>query len=156
MASIGVRASGNEFHYTIFEGTVENPIYRHHYKLTFPRAFETPQALAWLREQFLNVTREYQVRSVFVRTTEPMARATVRSLSERSRVEGVIIEASAAVGFRISHGPLATMSSLLETRSARNYMELDTFRGIDNWQSLNDKYKEATLAAVCALALLEE
>lgn len=156
MASIGVRASGNEIHYAIFEGSVEDPSYKHHYKLTFPRAFDTPKALAWVREQFLNVTREFQVNAVFIRTTEPIARPNVKSLSERSRVEGVILEVAASAGYLVSFGPLATMSSLLETKSAKQYMDMEDFRGIDNWQSLNDKYREATLAAVCALGLLED
>lgn len=155
MASIGVRASGNEIHYAIFEGSVESPEYRHHYKLTFPRAFELPQGLSWIREQFQNVAREYRVNSIFVRTMEPIARGSVKTISERSRIEGVIIETAATAGYRVSFGPLATMSSLLETRSARNYMDSEEFRGVENWAALNDKYKEATLAAICALSLSE-
>lgn len=156
MSSIGIRASGNEFHYAIFEGTIESPDYKHHYKLAFPKAFELPKTLAWVREQFQNVAREHNVEAVFVRTMEPIARATVKTVSDRARVEGVIIEAAASAGYQISYGPMATMSSLLETKSAKQYMSTDEFRGVENWQSLNDKYKEACLSAICALSLLEE
>lgn len=155
MVSIGVRASGNEIHYAIYSGTLDSPEYKHHYKLTFPKAFELPQALAWLREQFQNVAREFDIKSVFVRTMEPIARGSKKTISERSRVEAVILEVSASAGYKVSFGPLATMSSLLETRSARRYMDSDEFKGIENWQSLNDKYRESTLAAICALSLLE-
>ena len=155
MSAIGVRSSTNEIHYAIIKGSVVEPELIQYNKLSFPKAYTPPQALSWIREQFGNIKHQFNIQSLFVRTIEPIARVSNKAIFERALIEGVLIEAANTFGIKVNYGPLATMSSLLETKAARHYMTADEFRGIDNWKKINEKYKEACISALCALSMLE-
>ncbi|WP_019123723.1 hypothetical protein [Brevibacillus massiliensis] len=156
MRAIGVRATATEIFYSVIEGSTEKPEVLHFQKLIFPKAFTIAQALIWLREQFINICAEYDVKAVFVRTAETIGKQNLKSVADRARVEGVIIEAAASTGAAVGTGPLKTISSLIGAKSAKTYLDNDEFRGIDNWESLNDKFREASIAGVAALSLMEE
>jgi hypothetical protein len=78
---------------------------------------------------------------------------------DRSKIEGVLSEAGYTSGAKTKDGALSTITSLMSAqtvKSAKGYMELDEFREIEEWSNLNEKYREASLAGVAALALLED
>jgi hypothetical protein len=156
MRAIGIRAAATEVFYSVLEGSTDNPVILHFQKISFPKAFKPSQAFVWLREQFINICNEYDVKAVFVRTAEPIGKQSVKTVADRARVEGVLIEAAASTGAMVETGPLKTISSLIGAKSAKSYLEDDEFRGIPNWESLNDKFREASIAGVAALSLLED
>jgi hypothetical protein len=156
MRSMGIRVASNEVFYAIIEGTVLNPSLIFHSKLAIPKSFKDGQALSWVRESIMNVLKEYQISSVFIRTIEPKARIGKKAITNRCKIEAVLLEAANTSGSRNSEGALVTITSLLaakSVKSAKEYLELEEFREVEGWEDLNDNYKEASLAGIAALAL---
>jgi hypothetical protein len=70
LRSIGIRVASNEIFYAIFEGHTSEPKLLFHNKLTIPKSYKDGQALSWIRENVLNIFKEYQIKSMFIRTME--------------------------------------------------------------------------------------
>jgi len=70
---------------------------------------------------------------------------------ERCRVEGVVIESLSSRGIELVIGPLATVSSGLGTKAAKQYLQRDDLRGLD-WRKHRGNRREAILIAVSVLA----
>ncbi|MGF7050105.1 hypothetical protein J2T13_004628 [Paenibacillus sp. DS2015] len=159
MRSIGIRVASNEIFYAVFEGNPSEPKLFFYNKLTIPKSYKDGQALSWIRENFLNILKEYQIKSMFIRTMELRSQTKKKAIMDRSKIEGVLCEVGYTSGAKTRDGALTTITSLMVTqtkKSAKGYMELDEFRGVEEWTNLNDKYREASLAGVAALALLED
>ena len=153
MSAIGIRASNTEIYYAICTGSVAEPSIEVTEKLIFPKSMTEPETLSWLREEFLNVCREKNIDSVFIKGIEPNVQSLSKSLVMRMRVEGVLIEASNSEGFITAIGAYATVSSLLGVRSAKSFVTSDEFKEIHQWPSLNEKFREAGVVGVAGLGL---
>ncbi len=158
MKAMGIRCTAKEVLYVVMEGPAAIPTIVDHDKLKIPKAYETPRALAWLRNHVVAVLEEYSIVSVFIKTIEPISgqRGTRGGTYMRCYFEGVSMEAVASKGIPLRTGAYTTISSLLSTKSAKKYVGQDSFRSIRQWDTLNRDYQDAALAAVAALRFAEE
>jgi hypothetical protein len=116
-----------------------------------PATFTEAAALSWYRARALEIIDREHPDAAIVRTAEPISRSGGEALKVRCRIEGVVLEACATRGLAVQLGPLATISRLLQTRSAKAYLDASEVRGLD-WSSLRDKNsREAVLAAVAVV-----
>lgn len=160
MFTIGIRVETTQVNYVIIEGSVNNPKIKEKNKLKSPISYELHDSLVWYRKQIIAICEEFQIQACGIRTAEPFSRtkgaASKDGTTKRCNIEGVIIEAVASIGRKVFVGPNSTISSLINSKSAKKYLNAEDFRGIDNWTSLSDYIKEAALAGVAALALIED
>lgn len=158
MKAIGFRAGSREVHYAVIEGNSRAPTLVTIDKLAAPAAYTQPQMLVWYREQCQLLIDEFGTRAGGVKTAEPLSRslgaAARRGATDRNNLEGVIMEAVAAKGCDCIVGSLATLSSKIGERPG-TCLDSERFQCIATWAKLNREKKEAVLAAVSALAMLE-
>jgi len=120
-------------------------------RAVFPASYAEAEALAWCRDRIRHLIDAYGVALVAVRYPEPFGRSgRTDSARKRSRVEGVILEAAHSKGIAVATGALVTISKNLGVKSAKALLEDDTLRGLD-WSQLNEKAREAVLAAASGL-----
>ncbi len=156
MSSIGIRVYSDTIYYSIVDGTINNAILKVNDVLSIPKAFEGGQAFAWVRSNILNICREFNITNGIIRTFETKSPMAKKAIAKRSRLEGVIAEALFSQGVNSKICMLATMSSLLkiqDKKSAKCYLDLEEFRGIDKWSDYKGYSKESIMAAVAALGL---
>lgn len=157
MSAIGIRSGTNEIFYVIISGNPDAPKIENFNKLRQPASFELPQTLHWYREQIIAICKEFNVNSCGIRTAEPIARAMGAAAKagfiKRCNIEGVIIEAVSSIGIKIFVGPLTSISALLNSKSVKKYIYNDDFRSINQWQKLNENFKEAVFAGIAALSM---
>jgi len=148
---MGIRAEPRCIHWAVVEGTQTAPILKAHDKADAPVAFEEAGALSWFRGRVLHLIDTYQPFAVGVRYPEPTARGGNKdSAKQRSRVEGVVVEAAYSRGLPVLTGALTTIASKLGTKKAKKYIESAELRGID-LSSLPAPRREAVLVAVAQL-----
>jgi len=155
MPAIGIRAATSEIFYVIVDGSPDNPEIIIKDKLRKPKAFDLPDSLSWYRENLMGIFKEYSISACGIKVAEPFSRAKATTIPQgtiiRAHVEGVIMEAAKNFGLLVVIAPLATISSLIDTKSAKKYFKSDEFRGLSGWGNMNQQYKEATLAGIAAL-----
>jgi len=91
MYTIGIRAAPKAVTFAIYDSDDKKLINVENIKV--PLAFTTPDALKYIRNNLLDILREYQVSRAGVRVTESNAQ---RLNIERIQIEGVIQEAFAS------------------------------------------------------------
>jgi hypothetical protein len=149
--ALGVRAEPRSLHWAVVEGTQTAPIIKAHDKADAPAAFDEPAALAWFRSRMLHLIDTYHPVAVGVRYPEPAGRGGNRdSARERSRVEGIVLEAAHSRGLPVLTGALATISKQLGTKKAKRYIDDGDLRGLD-LTSLPVPRREAVLVGVAQL-----
>ncbi|UIO40336.1 hypothetical protein LOY85_16120 [Brevibacillus brevis] len=155
MNGLGVRTTTKELIYAITTGTVDQPQTIVLQKLKAPTAFEVPHALAWYRESFLGICQEYNVQAVVIRTAESSRLGGGSGAIYRNNIEGVLAEAAAAESLSVKMGPFATIGSLLNIKKPKQALEEADFKSISEWSKANKDNREALMASVAALRLLE-
>ena len=145
MITIGIRAAPKIVTYAIYDSS--GPVVLNVEEIVVPKAFDTPDALKYVRSNLLDILRESRVEQAGIRATEPNAE---HANIERIQIEGVILEAFASSdlkGYYIGH-----ISSI----SARLGMDRNVFKpmvagardpGIENWSSMSNVEREAILCA---------
>lgn len=160
MPAIGFRVTTAEINYVIMDGSCDKLELISSGKLRKPKALDLPEALTWYRNNLLGLFREYSITSCGIKIAEPMSRSMGASAYKgavtRANIEGVIMEAAKHFGLEVVAGPLATISSLIESSKPKRYLKADEFRDISNWGDLNQNFREATLAGNAALCLMEK
>ncbi len=152
MKAIGFRVEPKQVHWTIVEQTGNVGVIKAAGKLPAPASFSEAESLDWYRNKIRTIIDEYQPDRVAVRYPEPSARAgKVTSTHRRLRIEGVVLEASHSKGKKVVTGPWATWSSLLGTKSAKEYLARDEVRGINQTKIKDEHQREAFLAALAVL-----
>jgi hypothetical protein len=152
MKAIGFRAEPKQVHFVVIERSGDTGIVKARGKLLAPASFSEAQQLDWYRGKVRTVLDEHKPEKVAVRYPEPSARqGKVTSAQRRLRIEGVILEAAFSKGKEIVTGPWATWSSLLHTKSAKEYLSRDNVRGIDQTGVKDDYEREAFLAALASI-----
>jgi hypothetical protein len=102
MRTIGIRAAPKAVTFVVYDSIANGILNVEDIKI--PVAFSTPDALKYIRNNLLDILREYEITHAGVRVTEPNAQSTS---IERIQIEGVIQEAFA--------------SSLLESYTSDKY-----------------------------------
>jgi hypothetical protein len=116
--TLGIRAAPRVITFAVYDSAERAVLNIEDIKV--PIAFEAPDALKYVRNNLLDVLREYEVERAGIRTTEPSA----QTISiERIQIEGVIQEAFASSSLKVttlgrSHRlRLASRSIVLISRS---------------------------------------
>jgi hypothetical protein len=115
-----------------------------------PAAFDVPDALKFLRNNLLDVLREFQIEQAGIRLAEPIAKSP--SL-DRIQVEAVMQEAFASSTLRkYFAGPIASIAARLGIESAqfKPLIEGAQEYDLEGWADLNSHEREAALCAVGA------
>lgn len=149
MKTIGIRASNTSVIYAVYDSDakkVENAE-----ELLVPKAFNLPDALKYIRNNLLDILREFEIEMAGIRTTEP----TAQSVNfERIKIEGVIEEAFASSNLLAYYsGPIATISSKLKIDRAdfKRYIAGEISWDVPGWPKTSPNIKEAILTAIGAV-----
>lgn len=118
-----------------------------------PKAMQTPDALKYIRNNILDIIREYEVSHAGLRVTE----STAQTLSvPRIEIEGVIQEAFASSTLKSYYcGQIATIASRvgIPRGDFKPYVEgLRMFSPVENWGDLDREEREAVFAALGAIS----
>ena len=149
MRTIGIRVSPKEVVFAIFDTSDRRVVNAESIKI--PQALSVPERLKHVRNNILDVLREYVVESAGIRITEP----TAKKLSvDRIQIEGVIQEAFASSDLKSYYvGQIASISSRvgIDRKNFKKYVEgqidLDL---VENWDDLKEMEREAVLCAIGA------
>lgn len=149
MRTLGVRAAPSSVVFVILDTDQMAIINVEEIKI--PVAFSRPDALKYVRNNILDILREYQVSKAGIRVTEPNA----QSLSiDRIQIEGVIQEAFASSNLDAYYvGQISSISARIGIPRGdfKKYVSGElNFEQIENWGELTDKGKEAVFCALGA------
>jgi len=118
-------------------------------KIKIPSAFETPDALKYVRSNLLDVLREYQIERAGIRVTEAIADAS----TERIQLEGVIQEAFASSELKGYYvGQISSISAKvgIERERFKPMVAGEDDPGVENWDKMSKEEREAILCAMGA------
>jgi hypothetical protein len=150
MRTIGIRAAPKIVTFAIYDSDCQKIINIENIKV--PLAFTTPDALKYIRNNLLDILREYQITRAGIRVTEPNAQ---RLNIERIQIEGVIQEAFASSFLKYYYiGQISSISAKIgiERSNFKKHISggLD-FEEVENWNSLSENQREAVLSALGAV-----
>lgn len=147
--TLGIRAKPAEVTFAVFDGRARE--LTNVETLKIPRALPTPDALKYVRNNILDIIREFEIERAGLRTTESAARSP--SIS-RIEIEGVIQEAFASSTLKSYYcGQISRIAAKVGISRAdfKPYVQGDrTFELVENWDDLTPEEREAVLAAVGA------
>lgn len=117
-----------------------------------PKALQTPDALKYIRNNILDIIREYGISRAGLRITESAS----KTLSiERIEIEGVIQEAFASSPLSSYYcGQISTIAAKVGIARAdfKPYVEgTRMFEEVENWGDLGREEREAVFAALGAI-----
>lgn len=148
MITIGIRAAPGAVTFAVID-TDDNSVINVE-KIKIPAAFETPDALKYVRLNLLDILREYQVERAGIRVTESSAESTS---TERVQLEGVIQEAFASSELKGYYvGQISSISARVGFDRARfkPMVAGDDDPGVENWGAMSKEAREAILCAMGA------
>ncbi|WP_018425774.1 hypothetical protein [Hoeflea sp. 108] len=145
MKTIGIRAAPAAVTFAIYDSDTQAIVNVE--KIIVPAAFDTPDALKYIRSNLLDVMREYGVTRAGVRATEPSAQ---NPSVARIEIEGVIKEAFASSdldGFYIGH--ISSIASRLgiDRADLKPIIDGAADPGVENWGAMSKEQREAILCA---------
>ncbi|WP_298921735.1 hypothetical protein [uncultured Roseobacter sp.] len=148
MMTIGIRARPSSVVYAVVDTADGNIVNLD--EIVVPLAFDTPDALKYVRSNFLDIIREYDVQQAGIRATEPNSQ---RMNIQRLQIEGVIIEAFASSplkGYYVGH--ISSIASRLgRTRTdLKPMIDGDIAFDVDDWENMSKEEREAVLCALGA------
>ncbi|KOC25955.1 hypothetical protein GL58_00715 [Comamonas testosteroni] len=146
MVTIGIRVKPKAVTFVVLDGDEVKNVE----DMVIPRAFDTPDALKYVRTNLLDVLREYRVEAAGIRVTEP----TAQSFNiERVQLEGVIQEAFASSSLKGYYvGQISNISSLVGINRAdfKPMVDGENKLNIEAWSKLSREAREALLCALGA------
>jgi hypothetical protein len=149
MITIGLRAAPGAVTFAVYDSDERRVLNIEQIKI--PSAFSVPDGLKYLRNNILDVLREYGVDNAGIRITEP----TARTLNVgRVQMEGVIQEAFASSGVRSYYvGQISSISARLGIDRSLFKPLIDGSEDypLDNWDNMAAIEREAVLCAVGAI-----
>lgn len=149
MRTIGIRVTPGGVTFAIYD-TEQNELINVE-TIKIPKALSVPDALKYLRNNILDVLREYDVDCAGLRITE----SNSQSLNiRRIEMEGVIQESFASSTLsRYFCGQISSISSRIGIERAEFKPMVDgisNYEGVENWGELSKEAREAVLAAIGA------
>ncbi len=149
MNTMGIRVKPGEVTFAVYDSRAEAVVNVE--KIKIPKALPTPDALKYVRNNILDVIREYSIARAGLRVTESSAQS---KNVERIEIEGVIQEAFASSclqGYYV--GQISSISR--RVGFARDQFKLYInnqvpFPDVDNWSDLEPEEREAIFAAIGA------
>ena|SRR5215469_6326585 len=149
MRTMGIRVKPGEVTFAIFDTATRSLLNVENIKI--PKALTTPDGLKYVRNNVLDVIREYEVDTAGIRVIE--SNAQTKSI-DRIEIEGVIQEAFASSSLKSYYvGQIASISRRLgfQREQFKRYVANEvTFDVIEGWEDLSPEAREAALAAMGA------
>ena len=149
MRTIGIRAAPKMVTFVVFDADAEAVLNVEDIRI--PIAFRTPDALKYIRNNLLDILREYGIERAGIRVTEPQA----QSLNiARIQIEGVVQEAFASSLLESYYvGQISSISARLNIDRAdfKRYIDGQLNWPVENWASLSKEQREALLCAIGAI-----
>jgi hypothetical protein len=150
MNTIGVRAKPSEVTFAVLNS--EDRRVANVETIKIPKALQTPDALKYIRNNILDIIREYEISRAGLRVTEGAS----QTLSiARIEIEGVIQEAFASSSLSSYYcGQISTIAAKVGIARAdfKPYVEgTRMFDGVENWGDLGREEREAVFAALGAM-----
>lgn len=145
MKTIGIRAAPGAVTFAVFDSDDQSVVNVE--QIIVPAAFDTPDALKYIRSNLLDVLREYGIARAGVRATEPSAQ---RPSVARIEIEGVIKEAFASSeleAFYIGHISSIAANLGIDRTELKPIIDGAVDPGIENWGSMSKEQREAILCA---------
>lgn len=149
MRTIGIRAAPKTVTFVVFD--VEANAILNVEDIRIPIAFNVPDALKYIRNNLLDILREYEIARAGIRVTEPNAQSFN---IERVQIEGVVQEAFASSLLESYYvGQISTISARLDMPRAnfKRYVDGELNWPVENWDHLSREQREALLCAVGAI-----
>jgi hypothetical protein len=149
MKTIGIRTKPSEVTFAVYECEAENIINVE--KIRIPKALTIPDALKYVRNNILDIIREYDIQRALLRITESNSKqCNIR----RIEIEGVIQEAFASSDLKgYFCGQISSISSKIgiERVDFKKYVNNEkNFDRVNNWKDLDETEREAVLTALGA------
>lgn len=149
MNTMGIRVKPGEVTFAVYDAEARVVVNVEVIKI--PKALPTPDALKYVRNNILDVIREYSIERAGLRVTESSSQS---KNVERIEIEGVIQEAFASSclkGYYV--GQISSISK--RVGFVRNQFKLYvsneiTYEPVDNWHALKPEAREAVFAALGA------
>ncbi len=148
MLTIGIRAAPKAVTFVVYDADEVGVLNVEDIRI--PLAFHTPDALKFIRNNLLDILREYGIERAGIRVTEPNAQSPNIT---RIQIEGVVQEAFASSLLKSYYvGQISTISAQLGIARAdfKRYVDGQLDWPIENWASLSKEQREALLCAIGA------
>lgn len=148
MLAIGIRATPTAVTFVVYDSELSEIINIEDIRI--PIAFSTPDALKYVRNNLLDILREYKIDRAGIRVTEPNAQ--MPSIP-RIQIEGVIQEAFASSSLNSYYvGQISSISARIgiERSDFKSYIDGTNQWPVDGWDALKKEQREAVLCAVGA------
>lgn len=149
MRTIGIRAAPKAVTFVIYDSRKRSVLNVE--EIRVPAAFQTPDALKYIRSNLLDILREYCVENAGIRVTEPNA----QSMSiERIQLEGVVQEAFASSELKSYYvGQISSISKRLGFDRVRfkPLVSGENDLEVEGWNKLSKEAREAVLCAMGAV-----
>lgn len=148
MRTIGIRAAPKAVTFVVFDADADAVLNVEDIRI--PIAFHTPEALKYVRNNLLDILREYGIERAGIRVTEPSAQSPNIA---RIQIEGVVQEAFASSLLKSYYvGQISSISARLgiERADFKRYVDGQLNWPVENWASLRKEQREALLCAMGA------
>lgn len=149
MKTMGIRVKPGEVTFAVYDVEASSVINVEVVKI--PKALPTPDALKYVRNNILDVIREYSIEHAGIRITEVSSQS---KNVKRIEIEGVIQEAFASSCLKSYYaGQISNISKRVgfARDQFKRYVSNEiTYEAIDNWDVLNAEAREAVFAALGA------
>lgn len=149
MRIIGFRAHPSEVTFVILDSDEQAIMNIETIKI--PKALSVPESLKYVRNNILDILREYNIEKAGLRVTESNAQ---RVDPKRLQIEGVIKETFASSNLKDYYcGQISNISSRIGFKRTEFKKYIDgclDFEPIENWSELNKFQREASLVALGA------
>ncbi|MDN7899076.1 hypothetical protein QZM82_23075 [Burkholderia cepacia] len=148
MRTIGIRAAPKAVTFVVFDADADAVLNVEDIRI--PIAFHTPEALKYVRNNLLDILREYGIERAGIRVTEPNAQSPNIA---RIQIEGVVQEAFASSLLKSYYvGQISSISARLgiERADFKRYVDGQLDWPVENWASLRKEQREALLCAMGA------
>lgn len=148
MRTLGIRVAPTAVTFAVYDSLQDAVVNIEDIRI--PVALGVPDALKYVRNNLLDILREYEIEHAGIRTTEP----TARSLNiTRIQIEGVIQEAFASSTLKGYYvGQISSISAKLQMNRIdfKKYVEGEKEWDVEDWASLTKEQREAVLCAIGA------
>lgn len=149
MNTIGIRAAPTAVTFVVYDSTSKSVLNIEDIRI--PSAFAMPDALKYVRNNLLDILREYAIENAGIRTTESSAQTLNVA---RIQIEGVIQEAFASSALKAYYiGQISSISKKLgiERTDFKKFIDGSKDWAAENWTVLSKEQREAFLCAVGAV-----
>ena len=153
MKAIGFRVERKKLHWAVVSGSAEAPVLEDHGMDSAPTHYDEAATLSWFRSRTLALIDRSTPDRAGIKYPENTAQGGgTNSARERSRAEGVVLQALNEKGVQAFTGVYKAVSGKMGTKSAKDYLGGDDVRGLD-WTGVPAYRKEAVLSAIAGMGL---